>query len=105
MPTYFFFGTHMPENVKSYLNARGASRRGPVEVASNLFYMGSAGIATIKGLRVAFCGGVWTKPSLSTNAPERADVCAWREPTGTTDDMPFEWSTWDTLETLSLIHI
>lgn len=99
MPTYFFFGTHMPENVKSYLNARGASRRGPVEVASNLFYMGSAGIATIKGLRVAFCGGVWTKPSLSTNAPERADVCAWREPTGTTDGMPIEWSTWDTLET------
>lgn len=90
MPTYFFYGTGMSSYVKSHVDAKCPDHRGPACIAPNLYYLGSAGLVMIQGLRVAFCGGVW--------APE-ADPLVWRKPTGTDDTMPDAWSTWDALDT------
>ncbi|WFD23770.1 hypothetical protein MEQU1_002464 [Malassezia equina] len=56
MPTYFFFGTHIPADVQARIPT---DHRGPVELAPNLSYLGSAGIVCVHGVRVVFCGGHW----------------------------------------------
>lgn len=58
IPSYFYQGTRaLPEFVRARL---GEPADGRVQLATNLYYLGHAGIVDAEGLRVAFLGGQGT---------------------------------------------
>lgn len=87
IPTYFFFGTHLPPDVQARVPSHPD---GPVALAPNLLYLGSAGVVCVHGVRVVYCGGIWDATTDSA-----ADWHA-REPS---TEEAGDWQTWQTLDT------
>ncbi|CCU99336.1 unnamed protein product [Malassezia sympodialis ATCC 42132] len=85
MPTYFFFGTHIPADVQQRIPA---DHRGPVELAPNFLYLGSAGVVCMHGVRIVFCGGLW-------DTSNGVDWHAREPPNEEADD----WQIWKPLDT------
>ena len=102
IPTYFFYGTHMPDDVQSKLEAKCPERAGLVQLVPNLTYMGSAGLAVVHGFRIAFCGGVsLAAPPMGSESHDatRAPEIDWHASLPVRADAVEKTSTWTPLDT------